>query len=102
MLQESKQNQKVGFLKLHLKVSALQFFHTLDANTRADLELTIAALKNHFCPPNLWEIHYINFENTKFNHKTESPGEFLAKLRNLAMKAYPTVVDLSVASVDVL
>ena len=48
--------QRVGFLKLHLKESALQFFHTLDQNTRADLELTITALKHHFCNPNLKEI----------------------------------------------
>ena len=92
--------QRVGFLKLLLKDSALQFFHTLDQNTRADLELTITALKNHFCNPNLKEIHHINLENMKFNHKTESPEEFLVKLQNLALKAYPTPVDIPVAPVD--
>ena len=92
--------QRVGFLKLHLKDSALQFFHTLDQNTRADLELTITALKNHFCNPNMKEIHHINLENRKFNHKTESPEEFLVKLQNLALKAYPTPADLPVAPVD--
>ena len=30
--------QRVGFSKLHLKDSALQFFHTIDQNIRADLE----------------------------------------------------------------
>ena len=92
--------QRVGFLKLHLKDSALQFFHTLDQNTRADLELTITALKNHFCNPNLKEIHHMNLENMKFNHKTESAEEFLVKLQNLALKAYPTPVDVPVAPVD--
>ena len=92
--------QRVGFLKLHLKDSALQFFHTLDQNTRADLELTITALKNHFCNPNLKEIHHINLENKKFNHKTESPEEFLVKLQNLALKAYPIPVDKPVTAVD--
>ena len=58
-------NQRVGFLKLHLKDSALQFFHTLDENIKADLELTITALKNHFCNPNWREIHQINLENMK-------------------------------------
>ena len=47
--------QRVGFLKLHLKDSELQFFHTQDQNTRADLELTITALRNHFCTQNLKE-----------------------------------------------
>ena len=51
--------QRVGFLKLHLKDSALQFFHTLDQNTRADLELTITALKNHFCNPNLVPFEFL-------------------------------------------
>ena len=92
--------QRVGFLKLHLKDSALQLFHTLHQNTRADLELTITALKNHFCNPNLKEIHHINLKNMKFNHKTESPEEFLVKLQNLALKAYPTPVDIPVAPVD--
>ena len=36
----------------------------------------------------------------KFNHKTESPKEFLVKLQNLALKAYPTSADLPVAPVD--
>ena len=49
--------QRVGYLKLQLKDSALQFFHTLDNATRGDLELTLTALKNHFCNPNLKEIH---------------------------------------------
>ena len=36
----------------------------------------------------------------KFNHKTESPEEFLVKLQNLALKAYPTPADQPVAPVD--
>ena len=79
--------QRVGFLELHLKDSALHFFQTLDQNTRADLELTITALKNRFCNPNSRKIHHINLKNMKFNHKTESPEEFLVKLQNLALKA---------------
>ena len=92
--------QRVGFLKLHLRDSALQFFHTLDQNTRADLELTIRALKNHFCNSNLKEKHHINLENMKIINKTESPEEFLVKLQNLALKAYPTPVDIPVAPVE--
>ena len=36
----------------------------------------------------------------KFNHKTESPEEFFVKLLNLALKAYPTPIDIPVAPVD--
>ena len=87
-------------MKLHLKDSVLQFVHTLDQNTRAVLELTIIALKNQFCNPNLKEIHHINLENMKFNHKTESPEEFLVKLQKLALNAYPIPFDISVAPAD--
>ena len=86
-------NQKVGFVKLHLKDEPLQIFHTLDENTRADLELTMIALNNHFCNLSLRRIHHINLENMKFNHKTESLEEFLVKLQNLALQAYLTPMD---------
>ena len=92
--------QRVGFFKIHLKDSALQFFYTLDKNTRADLEQSITALKNLFCNSNLKPIHHINLQNMKFNHETESPEVFLVKLLNLASKAYPTPVDIPVAPVD--
>ena len=57
-------------------------------------------MKNRFCNPKLKEIHHINLENIKLNHKTESPQEFLVKLQNLALKAYPTPADSPVAPVD--
>ena len=52
-----------------------------------------------FCNPNLKEIHHINLENKKFNHKTESSEELLVKLRNLTMKTWPPPVDQPVAMV---
>ena len=78
----------------------MQFFHTLDQNTRAYLEFTITALKNHFCNPNSKEMHQINLENMEFREETESPEELLVKLQNLALKAYPTPVDIPLAPVD--
>ena len=46
------------------------------------------------------ELHHINLENMKFNHKTESPEELLVKFQNLALKVYLTPVDIPVAPVD--
>ena len=89
-------DRSVDYLKLQLQDAALQFFHTLDDRTRNDLELTLTALKDHFCNPNLKEIRPINLENLKFNNKTDSPEEFVVKLQNLALKAYPPPVDLPV------
>ena len=73
-------DRRVDYLKLQLQDAAFQFFHTLDDETRNDLELTLTALKDHFCIPNLREIHHINLENLKFNNKTDSPEEFVVKL----------------------
>ena len=87
---------RVDCLKLQLQDAALQFFHTLDDEKRNDLELTLIALKDHFCNPNFKEIQIINLENMKFNNKTDSPEEFVVKLQNLALKNYPPPVDLPV------
>ena len=72
-------DRRVDYLKLQLQDAALQFFHTLDDRTKNDLELTLTALKDHFCNPNLKEIHHINLEELKFNNKTDSPEEFVVK-----------------------
>ena len=89
-------DRRVDYLKLQLQDAALKFLHTLDDKTRNDLELTLTALKDHFCNPNWEEIHHINLQNLKFNNKTDSSEEFLVKLQNLALKAYPPPVDLPV------
>ena len=89
-------DRRIDNLKLQLQDPALQFFHTLDDETRNDLELTLAALKDHFCNPNLKKIHHINLENLKVNNKTDSPEEFVVKLQNFALKAYLPPVDLPV------
>ena len=92
--------QRVAFWKLYLKDSALKFFHTLEENSKAQLELTLTASKNQFCNPNLKEIDHINKENMKFNPKTECPEVFLVKFQNITLKAYPAPVDKLVAPVD--
>ena len=89
-------DRTVDYLKLQLQDVALQFFHTLDGKSRNDLELTLTALKYFFCDRNLKEIHHINSENLKFNNKTDSQIEFVVILQNLALNAYPLLVDLPV------
>ena len=44
-------DRRVDYLKLQLQDAAIQFFQTLDDETRNDLELTLTALKDHFCNP---------------------------------------------------
>ena len=61
------EDRRVGYLKLQLQDGGLQFFHTLDDETRNDLELTLTALEDYFCNPNLKEIHHLNLGNLKFN-----------------------------------
>ena len=60
----------------------------------------MTALKDHFCNPNLKEIHHLNLKNLKFNNKTDSAEEFVVKLQNFALKAYPPPVNLPVESLN--
>ena len=81
--------QQANFLSLHLKDAALRYFQTLDAATRADLDLSLTALRNHFCNPQLQELHVIKLESIKFDTKTDTPENFLVTLQNMALRAYP-------------
>ena len=45
--------QQANFLQFHLKDAALRYFQTLPEATRNNLELSLPALRNHFCNPHL-------------------------------------------------
>ena len=81
--------RRPGFLKLHLEGPALQYFQTLDNATQTNLDNALTALRNHYCNPQLTELHKIKFENLQFNLKTVSPEDFLVKLQTVAQLAYP-------------
>ena len=93
-------NQQANFLQLHLRDAALRYFQTLPLATRQDLELSIAALRNHFCNPQLQEIHVLKLENLKFDAKTDNPENFLVTLQTKAFKAYPDPNPPAVAPID--
>ena len=80
-------NQQANFLQLHLRDAALRYFQTLPLATRQDLELSIAALRNHFCNPQLQELHVLKLETLKFDAKTDNPENFLVTLQTKAFKA---------------
>ena len=70
--------QQANFLQLHLRDSALRFYQTLPALTRADVPLSLAALRDHFCNPQLQEVHVLKLEQSKFDIKRDSrklPGQ---------------------------
>ena len=77
------------FLQLHLLDQALQFFRTLPQATRDNFELPITALRNHYCNPNLRELHKLQLQNLKFDHKTGNPEDFLVQVQIKATQAYP-------------
>ena len=97
--------QQVNFLQLHLRDAALRFFQTLDAATRADVDLTLAALRDHFCNVQLQEVHILKLEQQKFDLKKDTPENFLVTLQTKAQRAYPTpdlpkVAPLALAGLD--
>ena len=81
--------QQVTFLQLHLRDAALRFFQTLDAATRANIDLTLAALGDHFCNVQLQEVHILKLEQQKFDSKKDTPENFLVTLQTKAQRAYP-------------
>ena len=93
-------NQQANFLQLHLRDAALRYFQTLPLATRQNLELSIAALRNHFCNPQLQELHVLKLENLKFDSKTDNPENFLVTLQTKALKAYPDPNPPAVAPID--
>ena len=93
-------NQQANFLQLHLRDAALRYFQTLPLATRQNLELSIAALRNHFCNPQLQELHVLKLENLKFDSKIDNPENFLVTLQTKALKAYPDPNPPAVAPID--
>ena len=94
-------NQQANFLQLHLRDAALRFFKTLPLATRQNLELSITALRDRFCNPQLQELNVLELENMKqFDSKTDTPENFLVTLQTKATKAYPDPDPPAVAPID--
>ena len=83
--------QQANFLAVHINNDALRFFDTsLDDPTRADFELSLTAPRNHFCNPNLHELHKIKLESVTFDPKKDSPENFLVVLGEWQFKHIQT------------
>ena len=80
------------FLQLHLLDQALQFFTTLPQATRDNFGLSITALRNHYCNPNLRELHKLQLQNVKLDHNTGNPEDFLVQVQIEPTQAYPDPV----------
>ena len=52
-------NHQPSFLRLHLRVAAIQFFQTLPLATLQILDISITALGDRFCNPLLQELHIL-------------------------------------------
>ena len=76
--------QQANFLSMHLKDDALHYFNsTLDDATRINLDMSLAALRNNFCNPQLQELHKIKLEGIRFHPKKDTPENLLVTLRTL-------------------
>ena len=83
--------------------AALRFFQTLPVATRANVDLCLEALRDHFCNVQLQEVHILKPEQQKFDLKTDTPENFLVTLQTKAVRAYPppdlpAVVPLNLAA----
>ena len=80
---------RAQFLQLHLLDQAFQFFRTLPQATIDDFDAAITALRNHYCNPNLRELHKLQLQNLKFDHKNGNPEDFLVQVQIKGTQAYP-------------
>ena len=85
---------------MHLRDAALRFVQTLLLATRQSLELSIKALRDRFCNPQLQKLHVLKLEIMKFDSKTDMPESFLVTLQTKATKAYPHPGPPLVAPID--
>ena len=65
-------NQQASFLQLHLRDTALRFFQTLPLAIRHNRELSLTALRDRFCNPQLEELHFLKLENIKLVSKADT------------------------------
>ena len=57
------------FLQLYLLDQVLQFFRTSPQTTRDNFDAVIIALRNHYCNPNLRELHKLYLHILNFTTK---------------------------------
>ena len=69
---------------------------------RKTLKLSITALQNRFCKPQLLELDVVEIRDMKFEAKTDTPEIFLVTLQTRTMKAYPDPDPPAVAARDAL
>ena len=92
--------QQANFLQLYLRDNALRFYQTLGPATRANVLVSLIALRDHFCNPQLQKVHVLKLEQLRFNPKTNTPKNFLVNLTKKAQRAYPTPDMPAVAPID--
>ena len=93
-------NQQANFLQFCLRDAALRYFQTLHVATGNDSDFSIAAPQNHFCNPQLQELHVLKPENLKSDSKIDIPENFLVYLQTKAFKIYPDPHPPAVAPID--
>ena len=64
------------------------------------VKLSITALRDRFCNPQLQEKHVLKLDDMKFDSKTDTPENFLVTLQTRATKAYPDPDPPAVAPID--
>ena len=61
--------QQANFLQLHLRNNALRFHQNSAEGTRIDFNLSLDALRNHFCNLQVQVVLVLKLEQEKFDQK---------------------------------
>ena len=83
--------QQAPFLQLNLGGGASNFYNSLDAAVRGNLEQSLTALRNRYNQVENQDFHRIKFQERKFDSEKESPEDFIVELQRLALRAFPNI-----------
>ena len=83
--------QQAPFLQLNLSGGALNFYSSLAAAVRNDLDQALTALRNRYNQVANQEFHRIKFQERKFDSVKESPEDYIVDLQRLALRAFPNI-----------
>ena len=79
--------QQAPFLQLNLGGGASNFYNSLTATVRGNLEQSLTASRNRYNQVENQDFHRIKFQERKFDSEKESPEDFIVELQRLALRA---------------
>ena len=86
--------QQAPFLQLNLGAGASNFYNSLTAAVRGNLEQSLTALRNRYNQVENQDFHRIKFQERKFDSEKESPEDYTVDLQRLGLSQISPLVQV--------